>query len=135
MALADWDPRLMTPARALALVGDWPAYASVDLAELSQFEPEGGGPRQPDQWQAHLRCGQCHQSVTMLASFQTVTGLANGLASVLAAGPPAMHGDATTMGDLLSAVLRHLVMAHDVSLSAAAAAVSADGAKEEDRGG
>ena len=119
MALADWDPRLMTPARALALVGDWPLYASVDVAELSQFEPEGGGARQADRLQVNLRCGQCSQSAAMLAA---------GNAASLEAVP-----FTTTMADLLSAVLRHLVMAHDVSLSAAAASVSAG--KEEDRGG
>ena len=117
MALADWDPRLMTPARALALVGDWPFYGSLDVAELSQFEPEGGGPRQPNQQQMHLRCGHCHQSMWLMAGSS-------------ASGP--LQSAMTTNGDLLSAVLRHLVMAHDVSLSAAAASVSAG--KEEDRG-
>lgn len=98
--LADWDARLITPARALDLAGDWPLYASAELARLSQFEPEGGGPSQDDRWQINLRCAKDHQSVAMLGDDTP--------------GPPAE----TTLGDVLSGVLRHLVMAHDVSLSA-----------------
>jgi hypothetical protein len=99
--LADWDPRLITPARALELAGDWPLIATAERAQLSQFEPEGGGPRQPDRWQINLRCAKDDRSVFMLGDDTP--------------GPPMQ----STIGDLLSGVLRHLVMAHDVSLSAA----------------
>ena len=93
MALADWDPRLLSPERALWLAGDWPVYATYDLAELSQYDA------QPDQWQINLRCRKCDQSCGMLAT-----------------------GDLSyqaTIGDLLSGVLRHLVTAHNLSLSGA----------------
>jgi hypothetical protein len=97
MALADWDARLITPERALRLAGDWPLYATAELAALSQFEPEGGGGRAIDRWQLNLRCRKDGQSITLLerdgASYET------------------------SLGDLLSAVLRHLVTAHDQSLS------------------
>lgn len=93
MALADWDQRLLAPGRALEMAGDWPVYATYDLAELSQFEA------QPDQWQINLRCRDCGQSCGMLAT-----------------GAVAYQ---TSIGDLLSGVLRHLVTAHDFSLSGA----------------
>ena len=97
--LADWDPRLITPARALELAGDWPLIATAEQAILSQYETEGGGPPQPDRWQINLRCAKDDQSVGMLGD--DTPG-------------PAMQ---TTLGDLLSGVLRHLVMAHELSLS------------------
>ena len=97
--LADWDPRLITPARALELAGDWPLIATAELAELSQYETEGGGPPQADRWQINRRCAKCGQSVGMLGDDTP--------------GPPMQ----STIGDDLSGVLRHLVMAHDVSLS------------------
>ena len=92
--LADWDPRLITPARALELAGDWPLIATAELAELSQFEGD-----QPDRWQINLRCAKDDQSVGMLGDDTP--------------GPPAQ----TTLGDLLSGVLRHLVMAHELPLN------------------
>lgn len=95
--LADWDPRLISPDRALMLAGDWPVYATYELAELSQFGTETD-PGQPDQWQINLRCRRCEQSCGLLSD---------------ATGPYQ-----TNVGDLLSGVLRHLVMAHDLSLSA-----------------
>lgn len=101
MAIADWDARLLSPARALELAGDWPVYASVEIAALSQFEPEGGGDQRiPDQWQVNLRCRKCDQSCGLLGAGQTAYQ--------------------TTIGDLLTGVLRHLVMAHDVPLNKAA---------------
>ena len=92
--LADWDPRLITPARALELAGDWPLIATAELAQLSQFEGD-----QADRWQINLRCAKDDQSVGMLGDDMP--------------GPPAQ----TTLGDLLSGVLRHLVMAHELPLN------------------
>lgn len=102
--LADWDARLLAPERALRLVADEPVYATCERAELSQFEAEGGGEVQPDQWQINLRHGPCGQSVAMLG--YSTTGHVIG-------------GAMTSNGDLLSAVLRHMVMAHDLPLSGA----------------
>ena len=115
---AEWDDRLMPAARALELCGDWPLTASYELARLSQFEPEGGGEPQPDQWQINLRCAvvrgykldapakalddsqACGQSCGMLAE----------------SGRPFVI---SLKGDLLAAVMRHMVMAHNLSLSGA----------------
>jgi hypothetical protein len=107
--LADWNDRLLSPERALRMAGDWPVWASAELAELSQFQMEGGGPGQADRWQINLRCGAerhgggavCGQSCGML-------GENTGAAPVL-----------TSIGDLLSGVLRHMVMAHDQPLNGA----------------
>lgn len=107
MALADWDRRLITPERALELAGDWPVYYTVAKAELSQF-----GELQADQWQINQRCGKCDQSIALLASGRADI-LANLTAGTFETGP---H---TTTGDQLSDVLRHLVTAHDLSLSGA----------------
>lgn len=103
MALADWDRRLISPETALRLTGDTGVYFTAQRADLSQYEPEGGGPRQPDQLQINMRCGQCHQSITLLAT----AGLAE----------PEISGGVTTIGDLMSDVLRHQVTAHDQKLS------------------
>jgi hypothetical protein len=73
------------------------------MARLSQFEPEGGGPGQADRMQVNLRCRDDGQSVMLLADSSDL---------VLADNVTAF-----TVADQLSAVLRHLVMAHDVSLS------------------
>jgi hypothetical protein len=97
--MASWDARLLTPGRHYALIAEWPAYVTTELAELSQFESEGGGAGQPDRWQSNLRCGRCRQSMGLLGD-----------------GGPAFM---TTMGDLTAGVLRHMVMAHDVPLSGA----------------
>lgn len=94
-----WDSRLITPARHYELIATWPAYVTTELAELSQFETEGGGAGQADRWQSNLRCGRCGQSMGQLGD----GGQAN----------------MTTMGDLTAGVLRHMVMAHDVPLSGA----------------
>jgi hypothetical protein len=103
VALADWDPRLMSPERALRLVGDTRLYIGIGMARLSQFAPEGGGEAQPDRMQVNLRCQADGQSVMLLADSSDLV-LADNVTSF-------------TMGEMLSAVLRHLVMAHDVSLS------------------
>lgn len=91
--LAEWDARLIDPERALWLAGDWPVYASHELAELSQYETE------PDRWQINLRCRKCDKSCGLLGAGALVYQ--------------------TTIGDLLSGVLRHMVSAHDWSLSGA----------------
>lgn len=92
--LADWDARLITPARALELAGDWPLITTAELAQLST-QQDGG----TDRWQINLRCAKDDQSVAMLGDDTP--------------GPPAQ----TTLGDLLSGVLRHLVMAHELPLN------------------
>ena len=101
--LREWDARLITPEAALWLVGDLGIYFTCQRAELSQFDPEGGGPRQGDQLQINMRCSACHQSIVLLAT----------------AGPaePEVSGGETTHGDLMSDILRHQVMAHDQPLS------------------
>lgn len=113
--LSDWDARLIDPERALWLAGDWPFALDVQLAELSQFEGEAGGSIQPDQRQANLRClavahnhpdRVCDQSIIMLA--RQGDGMRQAATN-------------TSVGDLLSAVLRHMVMAHDVPLNGGSA--------------
>jgi hypothetical protein len=107
MPLSDWDPRLISPERALRIAGDWPFYHTLELARLSQFEMEGGGAPLPDQWQLNLRCGkpECMASITKVLDTQQLN-------------PDTGHaGDLLDAGTLLSAVLRHLVTAHDVPLS------------------
>lgn len=103
MALADWDRRLIAPETALRLTGDIGVYFTCQRADLSQFEPEGGGPRQADQIQINMRCRVDGQSITLLA----------------VAGPaePEVSGQETTLADLMSDILRHQVMAHDQPLS------------------
>lgn len=103
--LADWDARLLTPERALQLAGDWPVYASAGMSQLSQFGS------QPDQGQVNLRCGRCHQSCGLLGTFTPDDRMPHGLAAV--------KQPLTSIGDLLSAVVRHMVTAHDLSLSGA----------------
>lgn len=106
MPLADWDRRLIAPETALRLTGDVGVYFTCQRADLSQFEPEGGGPRQGDQIQINMRCSADGQSITLLA----------------VAGPaePEVSGQQTTLGDLMSDILRHQVMAHDQPLSGGA---------------
>jgi hypothetical protein len=94
-----WDARLITPERVFELTRDWPLEYTRELAELSQFEMEGGGDPLPDQWQINMRCGKCGQSCGMLADHT---------------GPLP-----TSIGDQASGVLRHMVMAHGTSLSGA----------------
>jgi hypothetical protein len=119
MMPSNWNDRLLPAERALDLAGDWPLTATYELSELSQFEGESGpADERPDQWQINLRCatlrrmklddpGQwatlpvepCGQSVAMLA----------------AAG----QSFTTSISDLLAAVVRHQVTAHNLSLSGA----------------
>lgn len=100
MPLSSYDPRLMTAERALELAGDWPVFVDVQYADLEQFGPDTGGPRQAGRWQANLRCMRCQQSCGQLGA----------------------QGDtvATDIADLMSGVLRHMAMAHDVPLKATA---------------
>lgn len=109
--LSDWNAALLSPERALRLAGDWPTYATAELAELSQFQMEGGGPGQRDRYQINMRCGapsfghperMCEQSCGLLAE-------------IAPGAPPVL----TSIGDLLSGVLRHMVMTHDVPLNGA----------------
>jgi hypothetical protein len=108
--LADWDPRLLAPETALHLTGDWPIYVSCERADLGQFDMEGGGPSpQGAQWQVNLRCAAppCNgRSITLLASVPE---------SEIRDG--SIAGAPTDLGELMSAILRHLVMAHDQPLS------------------
>jgi hypothetical protein len=103
MVLADWDRRLIAPETALNLTGDIGVYFTCQRADLTQYEPEGGGPRLADQIQVNMRCSACHQSITLLAR----AGLAE----------PEVSGQETSLGDLMSDILRHQVMAHDQPLS------------------
>jgi hypothetical protein len=102
--MADWDARLITPGRALELAGDWELTATYELAELSQFEGEGGAPGQADRLQVNLRCAVCSQSIADM-------GDGTGRVQIAVEG-------------VLSAMLRHLVMAHDMPLSGAGKAAS-----------
>jgi hypothetical protein len=104
--LRDWDARLITPETCLRLVGDLPVYFTCQRSELSQFEPESGGPRQGDQLQINMRCRACGQSIVLLAR--------------AGAAEPEVCGGDTTMGDLMSDILRHQVTAHDQKLSGGA---------------
>lgn len=72
-----WDTRLITPARAMALAGNHPIYPDTTEPATLRY-----------------RCGQCMQSIG------TWTAVA-----------------LTSAEDILAAVLRHLVMAHDVALN------------------
>lgn len=85
-----WDERLISQARALELAGSWPV--SWDLV------PEDGAGR------LILRCGQCLQSCGMWLAGATPTG----------------NRRQTSADDMLAAVLRHLVTAHDLPLNKAA---------------
>lgn len=116
--LADWDHRLISPERALELAGDWPIAIDGGVAQLSQFEGEAGGQLQRDQWQVNLRCqatahGQpeggriCDQSVALLARRPD--------------GDSRTAVTATSPAELLSGVLRHMVMAHEVPLNGGSA--------------
>lgn len=113
---AQWNDKLLPAARALEMAGDWPLTATHEVAELSQFENEGGRPPLDDQWQINLRCSTvrgwklddpegsaalprvaCGQSVAMVAAKdQSFT---------------------TSINDLLAGVVRHMVTAHNLSLS------------------
>ena len=96
--LADWDARLIEPERALYMAGDWPVYYTFARSSLAQFEQE-------DRAQIYQRCGRCHQSITALATTTEVPVMRE------------LKGPQTTPADQLSDVLRHMVTAHDWSLS------------------
>lgn len=131
-----WDDRLISRERALRLAGDWPVYASIGYAQLEQYEIEGGD-KLPGQWQVNQRCGRCHASIALLATFAVRPGLnvvelAAHLAELgdqeLTARDYGWLGttliqevtyEATSVTRELAAVLRHMVTAHDTSLSGA----------------
>jgi hypothetical protein len=114
--MAQWNDRLLPAARALEMAGDWPLTATHEYADLGQFENEAGRPPLESQWQINLRCSTvkgwklddpdgsallprvaCEQSVGMLAAKdQSFT---------------------TSISDLLAGVVRHMVTAHNLSLS------------------
>jgi hypothetical protein len=82
-----WPEKLITQAEAFVLAASWPVYVEQD--SLGHL-PE-------DTMDIVLRCGTCRQSTGQL-----------------------VHGGTTYNGSLdemLSMVLRHMVMAHDVSLA------------------
>jgi hypothetical protein len=109
--LADWNDRLLSPERALRMAGDWPVWAAAELAELSQFQMEGGGPGQSDRRQINLRCGaERHGGGRMCGQSCGLLGEDNGPGTAIVL---------TSVGDLLSGVLRHMVMAHDQPLNGA----------------
>jgi hypothetical protein len=109
--LADWNPALLSPERALQLAGDWPLYASAETAELSQFEMEGGG-HLADRPQINMRCGhERHGGGPMCGQSCGLLGENRGPDTV-----PVL----TSVGDLLSGVLRHMVMVHDQPLNRSA---------------
>lgn len=84
-----WDERLITRERALELAGRWPVYLEFDEIRAATY----------------LRCCRCDQSC---AAFEFGPGRSlNLLAS----------RSETNVDDVLSGVLRHMVMAHDVQLS------------------
>lgn len=113
-----WDPRLITAERALELVASVGLFVTADWAELAQFEPEGGGPPQPDRGQFHMRCATCGRSVRLLGE-----------------GPP--NQETVQLNEitpfpfdipgLITGVLRHLVTHHDVPLNRRAEANGSGG--------
>jgi hypothetical protein len=117
-----WDDRLISRDRALALTGRWPLTATYELAELSQFEMEGGGEPIPDRWQVNLRCSTARgwrapapgpRGAAFPGDHRTPCGQS---VAMLAAGGQAF---VTNVEDIMSGILRHMVMAHDVPLSGA----------------
>lgn len=87
--LADWNSQLILPGEALAIAGDWPVVFAV------KRNGDDGIVRDTDE--IHMCCVPCRQSVAMLN-----------------------RGDAEYRSSIegqLSAVLRHMVMAHDIPLN------------------
>jgi hypothetical protein len=82
-----WPEKLITQTEAFVLAAAWPVYVEQDSV----------GHLPEDDMDIVLRCGKCHQSTGQLE-----------------------HGGVPYNGSLdemLSMVLRHMVMAHDVALS------------------
>lgn len=124
-----WDDRLISREQALALAGQWPLTATYELAELSQFEMEGGAPPLDDQWQINLRCstakGWKPAGPDRAEAERGDRGTACGQSvAMLAAGGQAFT---TNAEDILAGILRHMVMAHDVPLSRAGKAAGHGG--------
>lgn len=85
-----WNDKLLTRERALQLVGPFSLHVSA-VDEPPSRAPGSSGPPVPV---VHLRCGICGGSCGRF-----------------------VETDDTNVEDILSGVLRHAVMAHDVSLS------------------
>jgi hypothetical protein len=86
-AFVAWPEKLITQAEAFVLAAAWPVYAELD--SLGHL-PE-------DDMNIVLRCGKCHRSTGQLRRAGTTY---NG-----------------SLDEMLSMVLRHMVMAHDVPLA------------------
>src|SRR5215469_9591073 len=126
MAPMQWDKRLISAERAMELAGSWPLYVGIGYADLGQFESDSGGPSQPGQWQVNLRCGMpgCHQSCGLLGVLDVQPG-----ATLIRE----VRYEATSPEDLLAAVLRHAVTAHEMILSGAGDAAARDSVLRGDR--
>jgi hypothetical protein len=83
-----WPEKLITQAEAFVLAGNWPVYAAVVSTP---------GPMNVADFDVNLYCRKCRQSCGQLrrggASYNS------------------------SLDEMLSAVLRHMVMAHDVPLA------------------
>ena len=116
--MPQWNNRLLSPERALALAGNWALTATYENAELSQFENEAGRPPLEDQWQINLRC-----SIQKRWKFGPENAEANAELERVACGQSvamlAAHGESftTSVNDILAGVVRHMVMAHELALS------------------
>jgi hypothetical protein len=82
-----WPEQMITRAEAFGLAAEWPVY-------VQHGEP---GNLPEDDMDTALRCGKCHQSTGQLYHAGTTY---NG-----------------SLDEMLSMVLRHMVMAHDVPLA------------------
>jgi hypothetical protein len=83
-----WPEKLITQAEAFVLAGNWPVKATVGWSDDS--------PRLDDP-DIDLRCGKCGRSTGQLRRGGTPYN--------------------ASLDEMLSAVLRHMVMAHDVPLA------------------
>jgi hypothetical protein len=82
-----WPEKLITQAEAFVLAGDWPVYAGISTT----------GPMNIADFDVNLYCRKCRRSCGQLSRNGT-----------------AYNG---SLDEMLSAVLRHMVMAHDVPLA------------------
>ena len=85
-----WPEQMITRAEAFGLAAEWPIYGdfAVEVTETTLGLIQGG---------IVLRCGKCSKSCGQLRRQSTIY---NG-----------------SLDEMLSMVLRHMVMAHDVSLA------------------
>jgi hypothetical protein len=82
-----WPEKLITQAEAFVLAANWPVYVEQDSV----------GHLPEDDMDIVLRCAKCHQSTGQLVR-----------------GGTTYNG---SLDEMLSMVLRHMVMAHDVPLA------------------